>query len=153
MRKLLIFCVFSFAGLAAVPALAGSACEEVETKSCGMHKQASCGPVDLNFRKSDQAAKRCEQALIPLRQTEVLPHLRRLHCFFYGDDTVIRFSAENYIPQMGPAIGDTIEVRNGSLQVMLFGHYRQMSRPSKVTFENLGPGRTVVLKCNGYGPA
>lgn len=136
-----------------MPALAGSACEEVETKSCGMHKQASCGPVDLNFRKSDQAAKRCEQALIPLRQTEVLPHLRRLHCFFYGDDTVIRFSAENYIPQMGPAIGDTIEVRNGSLQVMLFGHYRQMSRPSKVTFENLGPGRTVVLKCNGYGPA
>ena len=153
MRKLLIYWIFWCIGLAASPALAGPDCEEVEAKSCGMHKQASCGPLDLNFRKSDQAAKRCERAFIALRQTEVLPHLRRLHCFFYGDDTMVRFSAENYLPQLGPSIGETLEVRNGSLQILLFGHYRQMSRPSQVTFENIGPGRTIVLKCNGYGPA
>ncbi len=153
MRNPLFFCIFLCAGLAASPALAGPECEEVEEKPCGMHKQASCGPVDLNFRQADKAAKRCERASIPLRHTDVMPHLRRLHCFFYGDDTVIRFSAENYVPQMGPEIGETIEVRNGSLQVLLFGHYHSMSRPSTVSFENLGPGRTIVLKCNGYGPA
>ena len=68
-----------------------------------------------------------------------MPQLRRVRCYFYGEDSRIRFLAENYVSAKGPAVGDSLELRNGALTIPVAGHYRSMSEPSRVRFENLGP--------------
>ncbi len=153
MRKFVSLLCFLGFGLVTPPALAAEDCERVEEKLCDVRKHWGCGPIDLNSRQGKKAEKPCEQVHVVLTPTEVMPHLRRLQCLFFGEDSRIRFSGENYVAMMGPQIGDIFEVRNGTAHIPIFGHYSSMSKPTRISFENLGPGRQVVIKCNGYGPA
>ncbi len=153
MRTLLVLLHLITWGWVNSPAWATGSCEEIKTKLCEVRKHASCGPIDLNAPKGASASKLCEQVYIILPPTKVMPHLRRLQCTFFGDDSRIRFSGENYVAMMGPAVGEIFEVRNGAAQIPVFGRYRSMSQPARINFENLGPGRQVMIKCNGFGPA
>jgi hypothetical protein len=128
-------------------------CGRAEAKRCDILKRHSCGPVSLAFSATSDGAGRCERATILLPPTQVIPLLRRVRCLLVGEDTQVRFSAENYQPQQGPDDGDTIDVRNGGRDLIVYGHYQHRGEHARVTFENIGPGATVVLKCEAFGPA
>ena len=153
MRTIFILFHLIVLGWGTSTAWATESCEEVTEKPCEVRKHSGCGPIDLNPPTGASVAKSCELVYITLTPTEVMPHLRRLQCTFFGDDSRIRFSGENYVAMMGPAVGETFEVRNGAAQIPIFGRYSSMSQPARIKFQNLGPGRRVLLKCNGYGPA
>ncbi len=160
MKTLLTAIVVSLGVLAAqgpsvlVPqAQAAVDCQYQEEKICEIRKHTVCGPMSLDFLTGSSGATRCDSASLTLTPTEVLPQLRRIRCFLYGDDTRIRFTAENYVARIGPQIGETIAVRNGVADFQLLGDFLSMSEVSRVMFQNIGPGSSVVLKCNGFGPA
>ncbi|MGF1609675.1 MAG: hypothetical protein ACFCUQ_09790 [Kiloniellales bacterium] len=138
-------------GLAAGPVVDG--CHRAEPKTCDIRKRRSCGPITLEFSEAADGASRCERAAMLLPPAQVIPLLRQVRCLLVGTDTRIRFTAENYVPQQGPRNGDTIEVRNGSGDLIVYGHYERADDHSRVTFENIGPGGSVVLKCEAFGPA
>ena len=134
-------------------ARADEICQVQEEKACDVRKYSWCGPVDINFWVSDKGARHCERAIITLTPTDVLPNLRRIRCYFFGQDTDVRFGAENYRSVSGPSAGERISVRNGVGETIIHGHYRSDTESSRIFFENVGPGDYVVIKCNGYGPA
>ena len=147
--------LLSFMALAAfaTAARADAVCEVPEAKACDVRKYSWCGPVDINFWVSEQGARHCERAIITLTPTDVLPNLRRIRCYFFGQDTELHFGADNYRAISGPSPGDRIFVRNGVSETVIHGHYTVKSEGSHIFFENVGPGDYVVIKCNGYGPA
>ena len=153
MRKLLILLGLLGFWASISPALAEPPCEVVEADICEIRKHPSCGPIDLFFWQPENGRAQCGQVSISLTRAGPMPQLRRVRCYFYGENTSIRFLAENYAATVGPKVGAILELRNGALDIPLNGDYRTMSDPSRVMFENLGPAKSVIMKCNGYGPA
>lgn len=152
--KSLKYLLFSLAAaVTAGSAQAEEACEVREDKICDVRKYSWCGPVDLNFRVTESGERHCQRAVVTLTPTDVLPSLRRIRCYFYGNSTDLRFSADNYRAVRGPKPGDRIPIRNGVGQVVINGEFRTMSEDSSVIFENVGPAGSIIVKCNGYGPA
>lgn len=134
-------------------ARADEACEVQQVKACDVRKYSWCGPVDINYWVGEDSARHCERAIITLTPTDVVPNLRRIRCYFFGEDSDVRFGAENYKPVSGPSPGQRITVRNGVGETVIHGHFKVRTESSRVFFENIGPGDYVVIKCNGYGPA
>ena len=145
-----LFLVF---GVALSPSMAANKCKPVEGKKCEIRKAPTCGPVYLEHWVDDEGASHCETATMQLTPAEVIPHLRRVRCVLLGDDSEVRFSALNYVPVKGPRLGEVIKIENGSAAFILQGHYETYKRNARITFENLGPGAIVVLRCTGFGPA
>ena len=139
--------------LAGTARAAGEVCEVPEEKACDVRKYSWCGPVDINYWVSEQGARHCERAIITLTPTDVLPNLRRIRCYFFGEDTEVRFGADNYKAISGPSPGQRLSIRNGVGETAIHGHYKVRSEGTRIFFENIGPGDYVVIKCNGYGPA
>lgn len=153
MRNPLFYLTFLCIGVTASPAFAAGDCAPREEVACEMRKHPSCGPVQLNFRSRSDGPSQCDSGFVTLNQVDIYPHLRRVRCFFYGDSSRLKFDGTNYIAKEGPDVGDVLELHDGTLSVTLFGHYRSMSEVSRVRFENLGPGASVIMKCSGFGPA
>ena len=128
-------------------------CERQPPKNCEMRKHPTCGPIALKFWKDGDGVAHCDSATVLLTTTAIIPELRRLRCFLYGETSDIRFSTTNYRTVEGPRDGDTIRMSRGHAQVTVHGHYDSSIRASRVTFENRGPGSNVLLKCQGFGPA
>lgn len=142
----LILCTAPFQSAAA------ERCKPVDGKICEIRKAATCGPVFLEHWIDDDGVSHCETATMQLTPAEVIPHLRRVRCVLLGDDSEVRFSALNYLPVKGPRLGEVIRIENGTAAFILQGHYETYKRNARITFENLGPGATVVLRCSGFGP-
>lgn len=137
----------------AAPGRAEEACDVREDKICDVRKYSWCGPIELYFWTTESGERHCQRALVTLTPTNVLPSLRRIRCYFYGADTELQFDAENYVAVQGPKPGQSIPIRDGVGGTVINGKFRTMSEDSMVIFANTGPARTIVLKCNGYGPA
>lgn len=150
--KTLVFAALAGLCLAA-PARAGQQCDVHTDKDCDVRKYSWCGPVDLNYWVNEQGQAHCERALVTLTPTEVLPSLRRIRCYFYGGTTDLLFTAKNYVAVQGPKPGERIPIRNGVGEAIISGQYKSMSEDSVISFENTGPAGSIVVKCNGYGPA
>ena len=148
--------LLAFAGLllCLTPALgkADDRCDVQEEKVCDARRFSWCGPISIRFWTSDKGTRHCERASISLSATDVLPNLRLMRCYFYGEDTSVRFDSDNYETVTGPTAGDLVPIRNGVGEVMLRGRYFNMNKEPQVFFENVGPGTSVIMKCNGYGP-
>ena len=152
MRCTLSIMIFGlFLGLTQVAAAAD--CMPEEARICEIRKQATCGPVFIEHWTDDDGVARCDSATMQLTPAEVIPHLRRVRCILVGDSSEVRFTAINYVPVKGPKLGEVIKIENGTAEFILQGHYESYKRNAKVTFVNLGPGATVVLRCTGFGPA
>jgi len=152
MRRALWIALFGlFLGLS--QGAAADKCRPVEGKKCEIRKHPTCGPVFLEHWVDEEGASHCETATMQLTPAEVIPHLRRVRCVLLGDNSEVRFSALNYVPVKGPKVGEVIRMENGSADFILQGHYETYKRNARITFENLGPGAVVVLRCTGFGPA
>lgn len=149
-----------FVAAVALPLAAGLAqaaskakpCEPQPVKVCEIRKHPNCGPISLKFWKEDGEMK-CDRATVELTTTQVIPELRRLKCFLYGETSDIKFLTKNYRTVDGPHNGDTIRMEEGHAHVTIHGHYDSYNRRTYVVFENQGPGKNVLLKCQGFGPA
>ena len=128
-------------------------CGRHEEKICDIYKRHSCGPITLQFSRAANGPQRCEQVTMVLPQAQVIPLLRRVRCVLSGENTEVQFSTDNYQPKQGPHDGDTIRVQGGNSNLIVFGHYEHADRDASVTFENVGPGGSVVLKCEAFGPS
>ena len=134
------------------PAQAFEACQREAEKPCDVRKFSWCGPVELAYWISEQGTRHCDKARIVLTPTDVMPNLRRIRCYFFGDTSEVRFEGKNYVAISGPEPGDHIPVRHGVGEAVIHGSFRAQSEDSEIFFQNVGPGTSVVLKCNGYGP-
>lgn len=143
----------SVLGSSAKEAAEGSLADCSQEKRCDIRHRHSCGPVRLEFSAASAGPSRCERVTMILPPAEVVPLLRRARCFLLGEDTRVRFQSENYQPRQGPRDGDTIEVRDGSSDVIVSGNYERGGQTAWVAFENIGPGGSVVLKCEAFGPS
>ena len=136
-----------------VQPVAASECQPQKENTCQIRKRQACGPVRLEHGIDRHGKPYCNRVTLQLPNSAVMPMLRRVRCALFGEDTTVRITAENYLPKNGPAPGDTISLRNGSVDFVLYGAYRSTESRSEVYFENSGPGKKVVLRCSGFGPA
>lgn len=128
-------------------------CRPKREKTCQIHKRQACGPIKLEHGVDRYGAPYCDRVTLQLPTAAVMPMLRRVRCALFGDDADVVMTARNYLPRNGPAPGDTISLRNGSVDFVLSGAYQSSAVRSEVYFDNMGPGEKVVLRCSGFGPA
>ena len=152
LARIAILICFIVAATAAGPERAFEACSLEAEKPCDVRKFSWCGPIELAFWVSKQGKRHCDKAKVALTPTDVMPNLRRIRCYFYGDTAEDRFEANNYVAISGPKPGEHIQVRHGVGEAVIHGSYRDQGEDSEIFFQNVGPGTSVVLKCNGYGP-